>query len=277
MALATALVLAGCHEAHGGGYIGAPSEGSPVFNGRQGRLRLQLPMRHWGQGRDHVPRLQHEGIGSVGSLFPGLRLHGTVENVLIDTDPSIMSQPYVPTRVRTWPNPRGPSSRAATGLSRRICCPRRPASSPSLSSIRVSRAAPKTPNHRGRLLHRPQGWPLPPLHPSRLHRGRQHPGGQHRRSLLGFPAAWRGYEYAYAAGHSGRGSGTCPSLRRVHRESSTSHCRARCCSIWLRLEKLTSFGRDGTTETASVISVTPPSGHGIYRRAGVWPDDLLPV
>ena len=34
VALATTLVLAGCHEAQGGGYIGAPAQGSPVFNGR---------------------------------------------------------------------------------------------------------------------------------------------------------------------------------------------------------------------------------------------------
>ena len=33
MALATALTLAACNG-KGGGYIGAPSEGSPVFNGR---------------------------------------------------------------------------------------------------------------------------------------------------------------------------------------------------------------------------------------------------
>ena len=34
MALAAALVLAGCHEARGGGYIGAPPVvGGPMFNG----------------------------------------------------------------------------------------------------------------------------------------------------------------------------------------------------------------------------------------------------
>ena len=32
---------------------------------------------------------------------------------------------------------------------------------------------------------------------------------------------------------------------------------------------MTSFGRDGTTEIARVTPVTPPSGHGINRRAGV--------
>jgi hypothetical protein len=85
VALATTLVLAGCHEAQGGGYIGAPSEGSPVFNGRADfGFNFQCDDGIKGEITYHDSSTK---VSAGGVLFPGLRLHGTVENVLIDTDP----------------------------------------------------------------------------------------------------------------------------------------------------------------------------------------------
>ena len=98
MALAAAVTLAGCHEARGGGYIGAAAResASPIVQW-QSKLRLHLRLRRQqGQGPDHVPRHQHEGLARWRGLFPGLRLHGTVENVLIDADMPLDNIPPVP-------------------------------------------------------------------------------------------------------------------------------------------------------------------------------------
>jgi len=87
MALATALVLAGCHEARGGGYIGAaPVVGGPMFNGNAnfGFNFTCDADRVKGEITYHDSSTK-AGLGVV--LFPGLRLHGTVENVLIDSNP----------------------------------------------------------------------------------------------------------------------------------------------------------------------------------------------
>ena len=82
VALATTLVLAGCHEAQGGGYLGAPSEGSPVFNGRADfGFNFQCDTGVKGQLTYHDSSTK---VSVGGVLFPGLRLHGNVENVLVD-------------------------------------------------------------------------------------------------------------------------------------------------------------------------------------------------
>jgi hypothetical protein len=85
VALATTLLLAGCHEAQGGGYLGAAAEGSPVFNGRADfGFNFQCDTGVKGEITYHDSSTK---VSVGGVLFPGLRLHGTVENVLIDTDP----------------------------------------------------------------------------------------------------------------------------------------------------------------------------------------------
>jgi hypothetical protein len=83
-ALATTLVLAGCHQAYGGGYLGAPSEGSPLFN-RRADFGFNFQCDDGVKGE----LVYHDSSTKVsvgGVLFPGLRLHGTVENILVDDD-----------------------------------------------------------------------------------------------------------------------------------------------------------------------------------------------
>ena len=80
VALATALALAGCHEARGGGYIGTPVDGSPVFNGEASfGFNFQCDGGVKGEITYHDK--------STKGAFAGLRLHGTVENVLIEVVP----------------------------------------------------------------------------------------------------------------------------------------------------------------------------------------------
>ena len=84
MALATTLVLAGCHEAQGGGYIGAAATGSPVFNGRADfGFNFQCDDGVKGEIDYHDSSTK---VSAGGVLFPGLRLHGTVQNILVDDD-----------------------------------------------------------------------------------------------------------------------------------------------------------------------------------------------
>jgi hypothetical protein len=84
VALATTLVLAGCHQAYGGGYIGAPAAGSPAFNGRADfGFNFQCDDGVKGELVYHDSSTK---VSLGGVLFPGLRLHGTVENILVDDD-----------------------------------------------------------------------------------------------------------------------------------------------------------------------------------------------
>jgi hypothetical protein len=91
VALATTLVLAGCHQAYGGGYIGAPAEGSPVFNGRADfGFNFQCDNGVKGELVYHDSSTK---VSATGVLFPGLRLHGTVENILVDDDLDPATEP----------------------------------------------------------------------------------------------------------------------------------------------------------------------------------------
>jgi hypothetical protein len=81
ISLATVLVLAGCHEAQGGGYIGEPVEGSPIYNGdAKFGFNFQCDDEVKGQITYHDT--------STKGVFAGIRLHGTVEKVLIDGVPA---------------------------------------------------------------------------------------------------------------------------------------------------------------------------------------------
>ncbi len=83
MAVAAALMLASC-DGQGGGYIGAPSEGSPIFNGDANfGFNFQCEAGVKGEITYH----DSSTPVAVGASVPGLRMHGTVENVLVDTTP----------------------------------------------------------------------------------------------------------------------------------------------------------------------------------------------
>src|SRR4029453_2542572 len=84
VAVATTLVLAGCHQAYGGGYIGGPAAGSPASN-RRADFGFNFQCDDGVKG-ELVYHDSSTKVSATGVLFPGLRLHGTVENILIDDD-----------------------------------------------------------------------------------------------------------------------------------------------------------------------------------------------
>jgi hypothetical protein len=87
MALAAALTLGGCHEAQGGGYIGqaVPQTTNPIFNGRADfGFNFQCDDGVKGQITYHDASTSATPIGAV--VFPDMRIHGTVENILVDDD-----------------------------------------------------------------------------------------------------------------------------------------------------------------------------------------------
>ena len=97
MALAAAVTLAACHG-KGGGYIGPPipQSNNPIFNGRADfGFTFDCGQGVKGQITYHDRSTKVSPIGTV--LFPGLRLHGTVTNVLVDEDPldNIPAEPAV--------------------------------------------------------------------------------------------------------------------------------------------------------------------------------------
>jgi hypothetical protein len=83
MSLAAVLVLAGCHEAYGGGYIGDPVDPVPVgtFNG-DAKFGFNFQCDDGVKGQ-----ITYHDTSTKGA-FPGLRLHGTVDKVLIDGVPA---------------------------------------------------------------------------------------------------------------------------------------------------------------------------------------------
>ena len=182
MALAAALTLAGCDEARGGGYIGAPVDSSvisPVFNGRA-NFGFNFTCDAQGQGPDHVPRHQHKARG-FSVPFRSRRSGSTApwRTSWSMTDPMIPTRHLEPvtcrSRARTLSSPSGPSSRAATG-------PRTRRSVRAAGKFTVlvfdqgepsARAGTSTGDGFSIDL---EAGPTP-LHPGRLHRGRQHPGG----------------------------------------------------------------------------------------------------
>jgi hypothetical protein len=95
VALATTLLLAGCHEAQGGGYIGrvVPQTTNPVFNARADfGFNFQCDDGVKGQ------LTYHDASTSAtlgGLVFPDLRIKGTVEKILVDDDMDL-GTPAVP-------------------------------------------------------------------------------------------------------------------------------------------------------------------------------------
>jgi hypothetical protein len=84
MAVAAVLALAAC-DGKGGGYIGAPvpQTTNPVFNGDADfGFTFQC-----GDGVKGQITYHDTSTDSTGVFFTGLRLHGTVENVLVDDNP----------------------------------------------------------------------------------------------------------------------------------------------------------------------------------------------
>jgi hypothetical protein len=95
MALAAAVTLAGCHEARGGGYIGqvVPQTINPVYNGRADfGFTFQCDDGVKGQIKYHDASTS-ASLGAV--VYANLRIHGTVENILVDDDMDL-DTPAVP-------------------------------------------------------------------------------------------------------------------------------------------------------------------------------------
>jgi hypothetical protein len=88
MAMAALLGLAGCHEAYGGGFIGAPLDGGPigVFNARA-KFGFSFQCDAGVKGE-----LAYHDTSTKGP-FPGLRFHGSVDNVLIEVVPDDPATP----------------------------------------------------------------------------------------------------------------------------------------------------------------------------------------
>jgi hypothetical protein len=97
VALATALVLAGCHEAQGGGYIGDPVPGGVIPVNPLDNYQTDANFGFNFQCDDGVKGqiTYHDGPSTIdlsepGALepdlqtFPEIRLHGTVEKVFIE-------------------------------------------------------------------------------------------------------------------------------------------------------------------------------------------------
>jgi hypothetical protein len=116
------------------------------------------------------------------TLFPEIRLHGTVEPLIVPNVPSC--------------------DEAVEGLP---------------AALFEGTYRPQDKAHRGQLLHRTHRGRLQRLHPGRLHRGRQRPGGAvalaTRRSARGAPSGVP----SSVPPHSRAALALCPSLRRVQR------------------------------------------------------------
>ena len=95
IALASLLGLAGCHEAYGGGFIGAPLDGGPVgvFNVR---AKFGFTFQCDAGVKGEITYLD----ASTKGVFAGLRLHGTVDSVLIEVVPDDPSTPEDETVVK---------------------------------------------------------------------------------------------------------------------------------------------------------------------------------
>jgi hypothetical protein len=100
VALATTLVMAGCHEARGGGYLGAPVDSGVIgvysgdanfgFNFTCDADTIKGEITY----HDDPSKITLAGT-TVPLQFPEIRLHGDVENVLVDDDLDI-DTPAVP-------------------------------------------------------------------------------------------------------------------------------------------------------------------------------------
>ena len=100
MALATALLLAGCHEAQGGGYISDPVPGGVIPVNPLDNYETDANFGFNFQCDDGVKGqiTYHDGPSTIQSelgepeTFPEIRLHGTVEKVFIE----VLDDPTTP-------------------------------------------------------------------------------------------------------------------------------------------------------------------------------------
>jgi hypothetical protein len=100
VALAAVLVLPACHEARGGGYIGDPVDSGVVgvYGGdAEFGFNFQCDDGVKGQITYHDDPSSITLVGDTNpTLFPEIRLHGTVENVLIDADGDPFTEDVTP-------------------------------------------------------------------------------------------------------------------------------------------------------------------------------------
>jgi hypothetical protein len=76
IALAAVLMLPACHQAYGGGYIAAPVDGSPLFNG-DANFGFNFTCDAGVKGQ-----ITYHDSSTMG-LFPGLKIQGTVDTILL--------------------------------------------------------------------------------------------------------------------------------------------------------------------------------------------------
>jgi hypothetical protein len=98
MAVAAAVGLAGCHEARGGGYLGKPID-SGVIGVYSGNAKFGFNFtcdadQIKGEITYHDDPSKITLVGTTVPLkFPEIRLHGTVENVLVQVGPDDPTTP----------------------------------------------------------------------------------------------------------------------------------------------------------------------------------------
>ena len=150
----------------------------------------------------------------------------------------------------------GPVRRHLSVPETRVCCPPRPADSPSLVFDQGEPGRTKDPafvTGDGFSIDL-TGGPYTLYTRAGYIERRQHPGGQLAHLWFSGGVAWLRIRLR---------------RRALPKRQSSENCALACAEKSVRPR--------WHSETASVISVTAASGHGIYRRAGVGPDDLLPV
>ena len=93
-ALAAVLMLAGCHEACGSGYIGAPAEGSPdIYNGRANFSFTYNCDPNRVNGRVYTYHDTSTKVLLFPTPYPGLKLKGTVTHTFVENPETLLLEP----------------------------------------------------------------------------------------------------------------------------------------------------------------------------------------